>query len=335
MTSNPQFAIRNPQFFAVLCVLFSSVVLAQTTSAPYTIFGRVSLPNGAPASRVTVKVDRQGGVGRQALTDDSGRFEIGDLPRGRYFVTAENPADPNQFTDPVEAETGRMPGTRIQANVYLKYRSKVTQPKEAEGGAVTVAEERQQVPKAARKSFDQAIRQRNEKQFEKALKSFDRSIEEFPDYFQAFAERGHLRIAMGNAAEALKDFDQALKINPGYASALRGAGLCEYQQGRFAEATQHLEKAADAEPGNATTYLFWGVSSLALNRLDQAHAALTKALTIDPNGAARAHVYLANLSIKEDKPQEAIAEIEAYLTAVPNAPDADKLRALLDQLKTK
>jgi tetratricopeptide (TPR) repeat protein len=335
MIPNPQSAIRNPQLLTVLCLLLSSASFAQTTSAPYTIYGRVSLPNGAPASRVTVKLDRQGGVGRQALTDDSGRFEIGDLPRGRYYVTAENPADPNQFTDPVEAETGRMPGTRIQANIYLKYRNKITRSKEAEGGAVTVAEEIQQVPKAAQKSFDQAIRQRNEKQYERSLKSFDRSIEQFPEYFQAYAERGHLRIAMGDVADAANDFERALKINPGYGPALRGAGLCEFQQGKFVEATRDLEKAADAEPGNATTYLFWGMSSLALDRREHARAALTKALTIDPNGAARAHVHLANLLVRENKPQEAAAEIDAYLAAVPNAPDAEKLRALLSQLKTK
>ncbi len=335
MTFNPQSATRNPQFVAGLCLLFSSILLAQTTSAPYVIYGRVSLPSGAPASRVRVKVDRQGGAGRQTLTDDSGRYEVADLNRGRYLVTAENPADPDQFSDSVEAETGRMPGTRIQANIYLKYRSKVTKPKEAEGGAVTVAEELQQVPKAAQKSFDQAIRQRNEKQYENALKSFDRSIEQFPDYFQAFAERGHLRIAMGQAAEAAKDFERALKINPGFAPALRGAGLCEFQQGKFAEAAAHLEKAADAEPGNPTTYLFWGMSSLALDRREQARAALTKALTLDPKGAARAHIHLANLSIKENKPEEAITEIESYLAAAPNAPDAEKLRALLELLKKK
>ncbi len=333
MKSNRKSAIRNLLFLVAVCLPFSSLCFAQTTSAPYTIYGRVSLPDGTPASRVTVKIDRQGGVGRQTVTDDAGRFEISDLPRGRYFVTAENPADPNQYADPVEAESGRMPGTRIQANVYLKYRSRVTRPKGAEGGAVTAAEELQQVPKAARKSYDRAIRQRNDKQYEEALKSFDKSIEEFPAYFQAFTERGHLHIAMGNAIEASKDFDQALKINAGYGPALRGAGLCEFQQGKFTDAVRDLERAADAEPGNATTYLFLGVARLALDRRDQARSALQKALNLDPVGSARAHVHLANLDLRENRNEEAVAELKAYLAAVPNSPDAEKLRALLSTLK--
>jgi tetratricopeptide (TPR) repeat protein len=193
----------------------------------------------------------------------------------------------------------------------------------------------QQIPKAAQKSFDQAIRQRSERRYEEALKSFDRSIEQFANYFQAFSERGHLRIALGDAAGAARDFEQALKINPGYGPALRGVGFCEFQQGKFADAVRDLEKAVDAESPNATTCLFLGMSRLALGLRDQARAALKKALTIDPNGAARAHVHLANLCIKENKPQEAIAEIEAYLAAVPNAPDADKLRALLSQLRAQ
>jgi len=321
---------------AIGCFLCSAALLpAQTAGVSYTIFGRVSLPNGAPATQVTVKAERQGGASRETLTDDSGRYEIPELPRGRYYVTAVNPADPDQFTDPVEADMGRQPGVRVQANIYLRYRSKVVLPKESHGSTVTLAEELQTVPKAAQKAFDQAIKQRFERQYEKALKSFDRSIEVFPEFFQAYSERGHLRIAMGDAGEAGKDFAQALKINPGYAPALRGSGICKFEQGKYAEAVQDLERAAGFEPGNATIYLFMGVANVALDRRVEARAALRKALSIDPAGSARAHVHLANLWIKEDRPREAVQEIDTYLGIVPNAPDAEKLRTIAGQLRGK
>ena len=56
---------------------------------------------------------------------------------------------------------------------------------------------------------------------------------------------------------------------------------------------------------------------------------------LDPVGAARAHVHLASLWIKQDRPREAVAELEAYLAAAPQAPDAEKWRALAGQLRRK
>ncbi len=337
LLSGSKSTIRNPQYLSFLgvCVLLGPLLLGQGGTAPYVIYGRVSLPDGAPAPRATVKAERQGGTARQAIADDSGRFEISDISRGRYYVSAENPADPDQYSDPVEVETGRMPGLRLLANIYLKYRTKVVESKPKSGGSVTLIEEAQNVPKAAQKAFNQAVKQRSENQYQNALKSFDKAIEVFPEFFQAYSERGHTHLAMADPDGAAKDFAQALRLNAGYAPALRGAGLCEFLRGQYLEAVRDLEKAASAETGNATTHLFLGAANLALDRRDQARANLEKALAIDPIAAARAHVHLANLYIKENQPDRAAKEIQSYLEIVPNSPDANKLRALLAQLQSR
>jgi cytochrome c-type biogenesis protein CcmH/NrfG len=96
---------------------------------------------------------------------------------------------------------------------------------------------------------------------------------------------------------------------------------------------QDLERATDAEPGNATNCYYIGVDSVALDRREQARAALQEALSIDPVASVRAHVHHASLLIKENHPPEAAKEIEAYLQAVPDPFDAEKLRALLSQLR--
>jgi tetratricopeptide (TPR) repeat protein len=331
---NSQFAIRNSQLFLLL-LLLPCWLSAQSVSAQFTIYGRVSLPDGTPAGRAIVKVRSNSGMERQTWTDDAGHYEVPNVSRGKYQVTAENRADPEQFSDPVDAETGRIVGYRIQANVYLRYRNKVVESGANKLQTVTLAEQLQSVPKPAQKSFEQALKWRNEKQFDKALQSFDRSIEQYPQFFQAMAERGHTRIALGKPVEAAADFAKALAINAGYGPALRGSGMCKFQQGKFAEAVQDLEKALDAEPRNANTSLFLGVANLALDRKEQARAALLRALALDPEGAARAHVHLANLSIKENKYPEAVSEIEAYLLVAPTAPDAERLRSIAAQLKTK
>jgi lipopolysaccharide biosynthesis regulator YciM len=75
------------------------------------------------------------------------------------------------------------------------------------------------------------------------------------------------------------------------------------------------------------------MANLALDRRAPARYALQKALAIARKGAARAHVHLANLAIKENRPQDAIRELQAYLDAQPHTEDAEKLRAIIARLE--
>jgi tetratricopeptide (TPR) repeat protein len=289
--------------------------------------------DNSPALHAVVSITDQTGLNRQVNADEAGRFEIGDLPRGRYYLTAVNPSAPDQLADPVVVELNFASISPVSANIYLRNRVAKPSIEQKKPGIVSLGEEREKAPKPARKAYEQAIKLRDEKQYDQSLKKFGRSIELFPSYFQALAERGHLLMAMGKVPEALKDFEQALELNARYGPALRGSGLCKFQQGKYAEAIQDLERATDAEPGNATNYYFMGIACVALDRRDQARAALHKALSIDPVASVRAHVHLASLLIKENHPQEAAKEIEIYLEAVPNPFDAEKLRVLLSQLR--
>jgi tetratricopeptide (TPR) repeat protein len=323
------------KYAAGICLLVTCCLLpAVLAQILYVISGGVKQPDGFPASHVVVKITSSTGLNWETLSDDMGRFEIPNLPRGRYYLTAENPADADQFMDQLMLDLGRDMTSRVTANLFLRYRSKVVEASKKPSATVSVAEETLRVPKAAQKSFDQALALRGKGKYGQSLDSFNKAIQIHPDYFQAISERGHLYIAMNQPALAAKDFTRALEIIPRYGPALRGAGLCAFQQGRYVEAIGYLKRAADAEPGNATNYLFIGAANLALDQREQAHAALLKALSLDPTGSARAHVHLANLYLKENRRQEALAEIEAYLTVVPKAPDAAKLRQVLAQLQS-
>jgi len=63
--------------------------------------------------------------------------------------------------------------------------------------------------------------------------------------------------------------------------------------------------------------------------------AFQQALSLDPKGFARAHFHLANIYIRENRTAEAINELDAYLAALPEAPDREKVIALQSQLRRK
>lgn len=80
--------VRQLCFLSLVCILFSSVALAQVTSA--TLNGIVSDPGGAAISGAQVQVQNVDTNLRQATeTNDSGLYSVSQLPSGQYRITVQ------------------------------------------------------------------------------------------------------------------------------------------------------------------------------------------------------------------------------------------------------
>jgi tetratricopeptide (TPR) repeat protein len=317
----------------LLTAVGSGAAALARTSQGIIITGTVTLPDGNPAARVKVRISGQTGLSYETFTDGNGRYQF-QVPAGRYRLAATNPQDESQFTDPAEADTGRIAANRVLVHLYLR----VSQPapkRDSKPGTVSLAEASQQIPKNARKAFDEGRRRRADRQLDKALESFTRAIDSYPDYFQALAERGELYIVKSQIPEAVQDFQQALKLNEEYAPTLRGLGYCNLEQQKFSEAVQYLQRAIAVDPSVADTHLFFGIASLALNNRDAAKQALQEALKIDSKSAVSAHVYLADIYTREERYKEAANELRIYLNARPDAPNAQRLKAKEAELRAR
>jgi tetratricopeptide (TPR) repeat protein len=323
-------------FLALTCCL-AIAFPAPPQSAPVsiTIYGTVRLPDGSPAQRAVVQLNCQLNPTLQAFTDDLGRYEIPNIPRGHFWITALNRSDPDQFSEQVEFETSRGTPSRLLINLYLRTGVKIKPGGLERSAVITTTAAAQRVPKPAQKAFDQAQKYRSKNQHEKALANYTRSIYIFPTYLRAYAERGYLRIAAVRIEEAAQDFSRALELDSRYEPALRGLGICEFQQENYESALGFFERAIAVSPRSASNHLFAGICQSQLGRHDVAREELERALAIDPKGTVRAHVHLANLWIKENQPRQAIAELESYLAAVPNAQDADMQRTILERLRSR
>jgi tetratricopeptide (TPR) repeat protein len=292
-----------------------------------TVFGRVSLPDGKPAARVPVKLEMANGLRREIQTDDYGRYEIRGVTSGRYQVSATNPNAPEQYSERAESDSTRAFSNRVQIDVYLRAPLH-NDKREAKPGTVSVAEVTQNIPKAARKAYDQGVKLQKENQREKALTSFNQAIELYPEYFQALTERANLLMGSGKLAEAAADFERALRLNEKYVPALQGLGYCQIQQKHFEAAVSNLERAFVIEPEVPLTLLLLGYANLSLSRYEPAKQCLEEALKLGPEIAARAHVYLAEVFAHERKFKEAADSIRRYLTLKPDAADAADLRKM-------
>jgi Tfp pilus assembly protein PilF len=295
-----------------------------------TVTGTVWLPDGSPAQRVRVRITGPTGVNIEVITDASGKFSQ-QLPLGRYRLTATNPQDPQQFTDPVEAEGTRF-NPQVVAQLFLQLPTTVEKTR-GHGRVVFAEEASQKVPKSARKAFEEGVKQRKKKQHDQALISFTRAIELYPAYYQALVERGELRVNMERIAEAAQDFDTAIELNKDFERALRGAGFCRLRLQKYTEAIEFFERAILSDPNVASAHLFLGVARIVVGRGEEARSALTEALRLDRDGAVSAHVYLANLDASEKRYKDAADHLKAYLAAKSDAPDAPRLKQRETELR--
>lgn len=325
-----------PRLFSLLSLLLLMGAAALRVEAQFgaplqgggfVVFGRVYLPSGKPASRVKVFLEMPNGLHRDVISDDSGNYEFRAVSSGRYHVKATNPEAPEQYSDPTQSDSTRAYANRVQVDIYL--RLPVHGKKEnVKPGTISIAEAAQDIPKPARKAYEQGLKLQKENQAELALAQFDQAIKLYPAYFQALTERANLLMQSNQLDEAEAEFARALHLNDKYAPALRGLGYCQIQQKKFPAALSNLEKAYVVEPSMPMTLLLLGYANLSLNRYEEARQSLQQALKLAPENAARAHVYLAEVFAHEQKFSAAADAIRAYLQAKPDAADATSLRKL-------
>jgi tetratricopeptide (TPR) repeat protein len=299
---------------------------AVTPGGGFVVFGRVSLPDGKPARRVPVYLESGNGLKRDTLTNEEGNYEFRGLQAGRFRVWATNPNVPEQYSDPAQSDSTRSYNNRLQIDVYL--RLPLHKDKEVKPGTVSAIEAAQNVPKPARKAYEQGLKMQKDNQAEKALIAFNQAIELYPEYFQALTERANLLMQQNKLPEAEADFARALKINGKYAPALRGIGFCQIQQKNFAAAVSNLENAFVLEPSVPMTLMLLGYANLSLKRYEEAKQCLQQALKLGAESVPRAHVYLAEVFAHDGSFKEAADEIHAYLKAKPDAPDKASLEKM-------
>src|SRR5262245_53108638 len=207
----PPALLRGVLIGLFLCILTVSAraQVSSPTKPPrlFTITGQVSLPNGRPASGVIVRLVTRGGVPREAFTTDSGRFEFPGMDDGGYTVVAQSISDPNLTSETVTTDTSRTSTGNLTINLTLRENSN---PKQTAPGVIRADALEQNIPKAARKAFVQALKFKADKDYEKARDSMSQAVSLYPDYYQALSERGDILVLERKLDQADADFAQAL-----------------------------------------------------------------------------------------------------------------------------
>ncbi len=308
-----------------LWLWISSSVFAQTPVS-ITVYGKVFSPSGNPAAKITIHISASHAFGADTTTDVDGNYRFEGLPPGLFELKLNQPANSPYSGATISYGISYEGGGRYRADILLRNPVEIVQNKEKAPSVISAREASQNIPKEAQKAFNRGKQYREQKKLEAALKELDRAIKLFPDYFQAWTEKGKTEINLGQSQKALQDFAQALQLLPDYEPALSGAGYCHLTLGAYDRSIEMLEKAIQINPTHVENLLFLGIDNLALKRWEKAQEALERALGLDPKGMVTAHMYLADALAGQEIFDRAADEIHTYLELNPNAPNAARLR---------
>jgi tetratricopeptide (TPR) repeat protein len=161
--------------------------------------------------------------------------------------------------------------------------------------------------------FDELGRNKaKERDFEGAIKNFDRAIKINPDYADAYNNRATVRQELGDDAGAFEDCTNAILLKPNCPYVHNNRGIIYCKLGDYRGAQADHTRAIQLNPRYAQAYNGRGFARLRLGDLQGALKDFTQAIELNPNDALawnnRGDVYLWEL---DDLPRA----LEDYIKA--------------------
>ena len=289
-----------------------------------TIQGRIYFPSGDSIVGRTVKVTLESGTsfggGKSTVTDQDGGFRFTSLEAGGYTVVVDGGKEYETYRETVSIDREASPGGRIiQVNIQLRPRADASNP--AFAG----------VPQNALDFYQKGTAAAQKGNPKGAVEFLSKAVALSPNFTQALSELGMQYLKLGQMDKAAETFETLLKLKPSDSVAQQNLGIALFNQKKFEDAETHLRQALKLNGPTAHYYL--GLTLVSLKRYPDAQAELELAVKNGGENLALAHKYLGGLYMAAHRKKEAADELEKYLQLDPKAPEAEKIKTTIKELR--
>lgn len=293
------------------------------------ITGMIVLSNGQRLQRrVSIRLKSMTKGDRVATTDEYGNFAFRGLVSGDYTLVIDKEEEFEPYSQSVEVRQFQgFPPQLYNLSIRLELKGRAA-PK-----PTVINAELANVPKQALAHYNNAAEQAKKNDHRGAIDQLKLAIKEYPSFMLAFNELGVLYLKLNELEKADEAFQDALKIQPDGFPALVNRGIANVMMKRYGEAVPILRKALKKNDQSAVPHYFLGQALANLGLFEDAEKELLAALTLGNEEMNEARRILAIIYVSRGAKKQAAAELEAYLKLAPNAPDAQKLKEKIRELK--
>ena len=303
----------------------SSRGLRSTSGGIHTIKGRVFFPDDRPTeTRVRVRLEGANTFGApSAVTDADGQFVFNGLEAGPYAVVIDGDKLFEPVREAISIEREASPGARtINVPIYLKYRP-TANPAFAS------------VPAPALDLYSKGLESARKGDQKKAVEQLRAAITAFPNFAQAHNELGVQYLKAGDVNNAVNSLETAVRLAPTDFQSRLNLGIALLNQKKFAESEQQLAEALKQSPSSSLAHMYLGMALMNQKKLEEAQKELETAVSSNSSEVGVAHKYLGGIYWGMRDYKRAADELETYLKLVPKAPDAERTRAAIKDLRSK
>lgn len=303
------------------------------------IRGKVRASNGTTINNAIVELKVGGGgmIG-QTVTRNDGDFAFSNLAPGEYEVAV--------------TLAGYEPATQVvrfsqidRMNFYEVLNVEVTiRPKPNASMAPPGTHFAQDVPKAARESYEKGMAKLREGKSEEGIALLREATASFNDYFDAHFAIGRELFRLGRDNDALEELERARQINDRQDAVYYTFGLVMLRQQKFAIAEYAFREALRLNANNTATHYYHGVALIELGArtgdlnqsatdLNNAEKELSAAWEMSEKRLTEVYLRRARLYEIRGNKEAAARELENYLKAEPEAKTAASIRAEIARLR--
>ena len=335
-------------FVLIICVLVLPVAVsgqgngrASTgTGGIHIIQGYVFFPSGRRAEgTIVVRLQPMNGGEITVIPDSSGAFVFNSLSPGNYSVVVNAGNDYEIARDSVYIDSDlnmsrggmRIPTTSRRYTVMIH----LTEKRNASVKAGVINAALAEVPEKARKAFEKGLEHARAGESAKAVDSLKEAVTLYPKFPLALNELGVQYLKLGHKDKAIEALKEAVKLSPEAYGPRLNLGIALLEAKQFAEAEEQLREALKRNSSLPTGHMYLGLCLVRLSRYDEAEKELLLAIEGSGNQLAMAQYYLGGIYWKKEEYPKAVDALEAYLKLTPNAPDAERVRATIKDLRSR
>jgi tetratricopeptide (TPR) repeat protein len=180
----------------------------------------------------------------------------------------------------------------------------------------------------------------------KAVEQLNEAIALHANFALALNELGVQYLKLGQPEKAAEALQRAVKLAPTEFFAHLNYGIALLNKKSYAEAETELREALKINNDAPTAHMYLGVALLTTSRDEktkqydmakyaEAQKELETAAASGKAEVAMAHKYLGGIYMGNKEYKRAADELELYLKLTPKAADADKLKAIIKDLRSK
>ena len=210
---------------------------------------------------------------------------------------------------------------RQDLDVRVKYVSQATGTAHPLVAAVDL-----NVPASARKEFDKANQFVAQGNWQKAVQRLNKAIAIYPSYAEAYNNLGVVYGRLGSRVQNLEALQKAVSLNDHFAPAYFNLARVAIADRDFPQAEALLNKAAAIDPTDSQILSLLAHVEFLNHHYDQALSDCHRAHSATRGEHAVVHYVAARIFEEENRPTDALAELQVFLLEEQSGPRADAVR---------